>query len=173
MQLIKYNRLQFPIYFDKPQECKYFYPPKELVNNFLPKNFPVFAYLDVGIYGHPIFDKKKGAIKIGYYNPPDLKKIKTKIQSIADFINECLPVLKNVLYENVTDADQCSYDLVTDDDFILGTLPNFQNIIVGSGWRGTGYKFAPLIGKILMQLALQNRTVYNIARFSPERFIKL
>jgi N-methyl-L-tryptophan oxidase len=170
MQILKKNKLFFPITLDKPQEKKYFYPPKEIVNQFLPKNFPIFAYLDVGIYGHPIFDKKKGAVKIGYFNPSDVTKKKTSIKSVADFVNECLPILKNVRSEDVTDADQCSYDMVGDDNFILGKLPKFENIIVGTGWRGTGYKFAPLVGKILSQLALQNETVYSIKKFSPERF---
>jgi glycine/D-amino acid oxidase-like deaminating enzyme len=43
-------------------------------------------------------------------------------------------------------------------------------IVVGTGWRGTGYKFAPLVGKILSQLALQNGTVFDIQQFSPVRF---
>lgn len=172
LQITKNNNLSFPISLDKPQECKYFYPPKNIQKQFLPENFPVFAYLDIGIYGHPIFDKEKGAVKIGYYNPPDVARKKTNINAIADFVNECLPLLKNVPSEKVADADQCSYDLVTDDNFIIGKLPRFNNIVVGAGWRGTGYKFAPLIGKILSQLALQNGTIYDIQQFSPERFSK-
>lgn len=172
LQITKNNNLSFPISLDKPQECKYFYPPKNLQEQFLPENFPVFAYLDIGIYGHPIFDKEKGALKIGYYNPPDVPRKKTKINAITDFVNECLPLLKTVPSEKVTDADQCSYDLVADDNFIIGKLPTFNNIVVGAGWRGTGYKFAPLIGKILSQLALQNGTIYDIKQFSPARFTK-
>lgn len=173
LQKIKNNTIQFPLSPDKPQECKYIYIPKDLQKQFNPKNFPVFAYLDVGIYGHPIFDKKKSCIKIGFYNPPDvLKKLNKKINSIDSFINECLPILKNAKRELVKDADQCSYDLVGDDNFILGKLPGYKNISVGCGWRGTGYKFAPLIGKILMQLSLQQGTVYDINRFRPERFVK-
>lgn len=172
LKRIKNNSLILQITQDKPQECKYYYPPKNLVNMFLPKNFPGIAYLDVGIYLHPIFDKKKGAIKIGFYNPPDLKRTEnSRINSIGDFVSECLPCLKNARSENVMDADQCSYDLVKDDDFIIGGLPGYKNIIIGTGWRGTGYKFAPLNGKILMQLALQNDTVYNIERFSLKRFV--
>lgn len=173
LKCIKKNNLTFPITLDRPQECKYIYPPKKEITRFLPENFPGIAYLDVGIYLHPIFDKEKGAIKIGYYNPPDLeKKTNAKIKSIADFINECLPMLRNARTENVMDADQCSYDLVKDDNFIVGKLPKFKNIAIGTGWRGTGYKFAPLMGKILMQFALQKDTIYNVSRFSPERFIK-
>ena len=172
LERIKNCTTVFPITKDKPQECKYVYPSANDKNLFMPDAFPVFAYLDLGIYGHPIFDQR-GAIKIGYYNPPDVvKKENNKIRNIADFINECLPMLKNARTEPVTDADQCSYDLVSDDNFILGKLPDFQNIFVGTGWSGTGYKFAPLVGKILTQLALQRGTIYDIRRFSPERFKK-
>ena len=171
LQKLKNNTLQFPLSPDKPQECKYVFIPKKYRELFSPKKFPVFAYLDVGIYGHPIFDKKRNCIKVGFYNPPDIqKKMNKKINSIDSFINECLPILRNAKRELVQDADQCSYDLVKDDNFILGKMPGYKNIFVGCGWRGTGYKFAPLIGKILMQLAIQKGTVYDIRRFSPERF---
>ncbi len=170
---IKNNTVQFPLFPDRPQECKYVYIPKKYKDIFSPEKFPVFAYLDVGIYGHPIFDEKKSCIKIGFYNPPDMqKKLNKKIASIDDFVKECMPILKDVKREVVKDADQCSYDMVGDDNFILGKLPGFKNISVGCGWRGTGYKFAPLIGKILMQLSIQKETIYDIQRFSPERFVQ-
>jgi glycine/D-amino acid oxidase-like deaminating enzyme len=41
---------------------------------------------------------------------------------------------------------------------------------VGVGWRGTGYKFAPWVGRVLHQLTLQHGTVYDIALFDPVRF---
>lgn len=39
-----------------------------------------------------------------------------------------------------------------------------------SRWRGTGYKFAPWVGRVLAQLAVQLGTVYGIRRFAPARF---
>ena len=36
--------------------------------------------------------------------------------------------------------------------------------------RGTGYKFAPWVGRVLAQLAIQQGTVYDIHRFAPGRF---
>ena len=71
----------------------------------------------------------------------------------------------------MTEVDQCFYDMVTDDTFILGNLPEFSNVFVGVGWQGTGYKFAPWVGQTLMQLALQQGTVYDIGCFSPQRFV--
>ena len=164
------NDLVFPITYDRPQR-KYYYPTEDIFDQFLPENFPVFAYTDIGIYGHPIFDKKKGAVKVAYFVPVGMKKDDQKIKNVEDFVNECLPILKNVRSEEVTDADMCWYDTVADDDFILGNLPGYKNIIVGTGWRGTGYKFAPIVGKMMAQSAMQSGTVYSISKFSPGRFI--
>ena len=55
----------------------------------------------------------------------------------------------------VKDVDQCDYDLVADDDFVLGAVPGVDNVFVGVGWRGTGYKFAPWVGRVLFELALR------------------
>jgi glycine/D-amino acid oxidase-like deaminating enzyme len=163
---------QFPISWDKPSQCKYFIPKS--ISQFTPNVFPVFAYLDVGIYGHPVYPGKTKGIKISFYDPPDIKKVKdSKIQSVEDFVNLCIPSLKNAQVLDVDDADQCSYDMVSDKNFIIGKLPNFNRIYVGTGWNGTGYKFAPLVGKILSELITQGKTTYQIDRFSPERFNKL
>jgi monomeric sarcosine oxidase len=163
--------LQFPILWDRPSECKYFIPKD--ISKFAPENFPVFAYLDVGIYGHPVYVGKTKGVKISYYNPPDIKKVKdSKIQSVEDFVRLCLPSLKNSQVMDVDDADRCSYDIVADKNFIIGNLPSFSRIFVGCGWNGTGYKFAPLIGKILSSLATDGKALYDIKRFSPARFVK-
>jgi glycine/D-amino acid oxidase-like deaminating enzyme len=68
-------------------------------------------------------------------------------------------------------VDTCFYDLVGDDEFILGPLPGADNAFVGVGWRGTGYKFAPWVGRVLAQLSVQRGTVYDISRFTPGRFV--
>jgi glycine/D-amino acid oxidase-like deaminating enzyme len=173
LELVKGNDLRLPITLTRPQESRYYYPSRDKLAQFLPENFPVFAYLDVGIYGHPIYDKKRGAVKVAYYDPTDFESdTHGKITCVAEFVEECLPALRGVRSEDVTDADQCFYDLVSDDNFILGGLPGYRHILVGTGWRGAGYKFSPLVGKVLSQLALQNDTVYDINQFSPGRFAK-
>jgi sarcosine oxidase len=134
---------------------------------------PVFAYLDVGIYGHPIYDGKTPGVKIGFYNPPDATLVPSRIGSVEDFVAECMPGLRGAEAVDVTDAsgvDACSYDLVADDDFILGPVPGADDVFIGAGWRGTGYKFAPWVGRVLAQLALQQGTVDDIRRFAPGRF---
>jgi glycine/D-amino acid oxidase-like deaminating enzyme len=164
------NTVQFPLSPDRPSQCKYFIPPAEKRAQFTSDVLPVFAYLDVGIYGHPIYEGKTAGVKIGYYNPPDVKTLNTRISDIHSFVDECMPGLTDARAIDVQDVDQCFYDLVGDDNFILGKVPGFDTIYVGVGWRGTGYKYAPWVGKTLMQLALQGGTIYAVDRFTPQRF---
>lgn len=163
--------LQFPLQPDRPSQCKYFIPPAERRAQFTSDVLPVFAYLDVGIYGHPIYEGKTPGVKIGFYNPPDAQILTTHIQDVHSFVDECMPALRDADAVDVKDVDQCFYDLVEDDNFILGNVPGFANIYVGVGWRGTGYKYAPWVGQTMMQLVLQGGTVYDISRFTPQRFV--
>jgi len=131
---------------------------------------PVIAYLDAGIYCHPIVDGLVDAVKVGYYNPPDLPGNGASIGGIASFVEQCVPGLRSAAVRDVEDVDQCDYDLVADDEFVLGAIPGFANAFVGVGWRGTGYKFAPWVGRVLAGCATQGGTVYDIGRFDPARF---
>jgi glycine/D-amino acid oxidase-like deaminating enzyme len=162
--------LQVPITKDRPSEAKYLVPPAATRDRFTAGAMPVIAYLDTGIYCHPIVDGLVDAVKIGYYNPPDMPRSTTAIDSIQSFVEQCLPGLHDAAVSDVEDVDQCDYDLVADDDFVLGAIPGLANAFVGVGWRGTGYKFAPWVGRVLAELALQGGTVYDIARFDPARF---
>jgi glycine/D-amino acid oxidase-like deaminating enzyme len=173
LALLPGNTLQVPITKDRPSDAKYFRPPADQRHLFTSDAMPVIAYLDTGIYLHPIVDGLIDAVKIGYYNPPDMPVTDagtTGIDSISDFIEQCLPGIAGSEVTQVTDVDQCDYDLVADDNFVLGAVPGFHNVFVGVGWRGTGYKFAPWVGRVLSELALREGTIYNIGRFSPARF---
>ncbi|MDT4905924.1 MAG: hypothetical protein QOH52_3940 [Pseudonocardiales bacterium] len=170
LDLLPGCELQVPITRDRPSEAKYFVPPADVRGQFTSDVMPVIAYLDTGVYVHPIVEGVMDAVKIGYYNPPDIPRGRTGIDDIADFVAQCLPGLAGAEFSDVLDVDQCDYDLVADDDFVLGQVPGFANVFVGVGWRGTGYKFAPLVGRVLFQLALQDGTVYDISRFDPARF---
>jgi sarcosine oxidase len=163
--------LRVPIVKDRPSEAKYLSPPSDVRHRFTSDAMPVVAYLDAGIYCHPIVDGLVDAVKIGYYNPPDLPGNGARLDGIASFVEQCMPGLRDAQMRDVDDVDQCDYDLVADDDFVLGAIPGFANAYVGVGWRGTGYKFAPWVGRVLAGCALQGGTVYDIARFDPARFV--
>jgi glycine/D-amino acid oxidase-like deaminating enzyme len=164
--------LRVPITRDRPIEAKYFTPPPGSESQFASDVMPVIAYLDAGIYCHPIIDGLIDKVKIGYYHPPDLLRASTAIDSVISFVEQCLPSLRYARIEPVDDVDGCDYDLVGDDQFVLGAVPDFPGAYVGVGWRGTGYKFAPWVGRVLSELALQRGSVYDIRRFDPARFTK-
>ena len=162
--------LRVPITKDRPSEAKYFAPPADSRDQFTADVMPVIAYLDAGIYCHPIVEGLIDAVKVGYYNPPDLPGERATVNGIADFVEQCMPGLRTATVSDVEDVDQCDYDLVADDEFVLGAIPGFAGAFVGVGWRGTGYKFAPWVGRVLASCALQGGTVYDIRRFDPARF---
>ena len=60
---------------------------------------------------------------------------------------------------------------MVDDDFVLGPVPGFANVFVGVGWRGTGYKYAPWVGRVLAALSSTGDSGYDITRFDPDRFV--
>jgi glycine/D-amino acid oxidase-like deaminating enzyme len=163
--------LRVPITRDRPSEAKYFFPPEGARDRFTADAMPVVAYLDAGIYCHPIVDGLVDAVKIGYYNPPDMPRGTTSIDSIESFVAQCMPGLRDVPFRDVDDVDQCDYDLVGDDEFVLGRIPGWPDAFVGVGWRGTGYKFAPWVGRVLADLALHDGTAHDIERFAPARFL--
>ena len=62
----------------------------------------------------------------------------------------------------------CMYTNMPDEHFAIGALPGRPDVIVGSPCSGHGFKFAPVIGEILADLALAGRTRHPIDLFRLE-----
>jgi sarcosine oxidase len=67
-------------------------------------------------------------------------------------------------------AKTCLYTMTPDGDFILDRLPECPAIIIASPCSGHGFKFAPVIGEILADLAITGTTAHDISRFALARF---
>jgi sarcosine oxidase len=67
-------------------------------------------------------------------------------------------------------AKTCLYTVTPDHHFIIDSLPGAPQIIVASPCSGHGFKFAPVIGEILADLALEGGTQHDIRRFRLRRF---
>jgi sarcosine oxidase len=67
-------------------------------------------------------------------------------------------------------AETCLYTMTPDGDFILDRLPGAAQIVVASPCSGHGFKFAPVIGEILADLATTGVTAHDISRFALARF---
>lgn len=68
------------------------------------------------------------------------------------------------------DHQTCLYTVAPDGDFIIDGLPAAPGVIVASPCSGHGFKFAPVIGDILADLAIAGRTPHDISRFRLARF---
>ena len=56
----------------------------------------------------------------------------------------------------------CMYSTTPDEHFVLDVHPSHSNVVFGAGFSGHGFKFAPVVGEILAQLATEGKTDYPI-----------
>ncbi len=71
------------------------------------------------------------------------------------------------------EAFTCLYSDTPDRHFILDRHPDHANVVYGTGCSGRGYKFASVIGEMLMQLAQgadAQRTLFQAVRFTKLAF---
>jgi sarcosine oxidase len=67
-------------------------------------------------------------------------------------------------------AKTCLYTMTPDGHFLIDHLPGAPNVIVASPCSGHGFKFAPVIGEALADLATTGATSHDVSRFSLRRF---
>lgn len=72
----------------------------------------------------------------------------------------------------VLSATHCLYTMSADADFLLGLHPQFEppaRVAVACGFSGHGFKFAPVVGEALADLAVHGRTALPIGFLAPGR----
>jgi len=67
-------------------------------------------------------------------------------------------------------AKTCLYTMTPDHDFIVDLLPGAPNVVIASACSGHGFKFAPVMGEVLADLATAGSTPHDISRFRLSRF---
>ncbi|MDQ7828018.1 MAG: N-methyl-L-tryptophan oxidase [Armatimonadota bacterium] len=68
------------------------------------------------------------------------------------------------------DVTTCLYTMTPDAHFVIDSHPDHPNVVVACGFSGHGFKFAPVVGEILADLALEGRTAHDIGLFRIARF---
>jgi sarcosine oxidase len=63
-------------------------------------------------------------------------------------------------------VETCVYENTPDRDFVIDRR---GRIVVGTGFSGHGFKFAPLIGRLLADLALERERRHDLSLFSLDR----
>ena len=83
--------------------------------------------------------------------------------------------MPGVDHRSYATAEACMYTLTPDSDFLLDSLPGvYKNVVVGGGFSGHGFKFGPLIGEILSDIALDGRHArHDMSHFSLSKVAQL
>lgn len=66
--------------------------------------------------------------------------------------------------------ESCMYVNAPDEHFTISAHPEHANVAVAAGMAGHGFKFTPVVGEILADLAIDGETDYDISLFDPARF---
>ena len=126
------------------------------------------------VYGIPAFDGMGSprGLKVGLHGRgPDAAP-----ESIGDAVDpaivdetraatsERIPVAAS---RATSHACHCMYTMSPDGHFVVGLHPEFANVAVACGFSGHGFKFAPVIGEALADLAVDGRTALPIGFLAP------
>jgi sarcosine oxidase len=143
-------------------------------SEFAAGRFPVFFLQnqDGAFYGFPA---DADGVKVARHHHLDETADPDRYDRTVSAADEAL--IRNFLKAHLPDAGgplaaarTCLYTMTPDGDFIIDRLPAHPQIIVASPCSGHGFKFAPVIGEILADLATAGRTEHDISRFSLKRF---
>lgn len=86
-------------------------------------------------------------------------------EPVAQFLAECLPgVCPRPQRHSV-----CMYTLTPDHHFIIDKHPHYDNVVIGGGFSGHGFKFTTVLGEALADLAAEGHTEHPIEFLSIRR----
>lgn len=143
-------------------------------------NFPCWFVEDPQLgtfYGFPSLPLSPGPVglKLAHHHPG--------VPSDADMIDGPIPkseearlqqLLEKYLPsagDNIVHTKHCLYTYSPDTHFIIDHLPGYdKRVSVACGFSGHGFKFVPVIGEVLADLAMEEKTLLPIEFLRMRRF---
>ncbi|KAM9358617.1 peroxisomal sarcosine oxidase [Symphorus nematophorus] len=174
-RLLGYTGFQLPLEVVKINVC--YWKEKVPGTYHVKKRFPCFLLTEgeeanEHIYGLPS-NEYPGLVKICYHmgspTDPDQRDKQTDrsdVDILQRYVARCLPGL----YPEPAVVESCMYTLTPDRHFVLDCHPAYSNIVIGAGFSGHGFKFGPIIGKLLSELCLGEVPSYDLTPFRVRRF---
>ncbi len=114
-------------------------------------------------YGVPAWpgQSSPAGVKVGFHGPgtvvdPD-RPGEIPEEVVERFVEDLAVRLPGVLGRPVA-ARSCLYTMSPDEHFVIDRLPGRRSMVVVAGFSGHGYKFAPVVGEIAADLALDGGT---------------
>ncbi len=148
------------------QQLVYLKPSRD-IEKFRPTSCPVF-FTDhhyglpaVGVDGVKVSNKE-------LTDPVDPETARRSVdqEQIEECRIACRRFVPDLADGEVVRTKVCLYDMTENSDFVIDRDPDNRDIVYGYGFSGHGFKFAPLIGKLLAELALDREPSFDISRFS-------
>src|SRR5699024_4653551 len=96
------------------------------------------------------------------------RKIIGEDRALSSFVHQTLPSLRTPANKGVV----CMYTMSEDRHFIIGHHPEYEEVVIGAGFSGHGFKFDPVIGDMLADLAIAGHTDYPVDFLRLSRFIR-
>jgi sarcosine oxidase len=127
------------------------------------------------IYGFPAIDGARGGVKVAFFRkgvvctPETIDRTvhEDEIREMRDGVAELLPALDGPCLHSAT----CMYSNTPDEHFVIARHPDSANVTVACGFSGHGFKFVPVVGEILADLATTGSTNHPISLFDPRRLV--
>ncbi|HVU12302.1 MAG TPA: N-methyl-L-tryptophan oxidase, partial [Phototrophicaceae bacterium] len=165
--------LDLPLQPIAPQE-NYFTPL--VPDQFTPEHFPVWighlqAEYGQILYGLPSVDGS--GVKIGLHTGPAIDPNVAERTPDAAVSAQMLDFAKRYMPQaagGLQSSRVCLYTLTPDEHFVIDRHPEYAQIIVASCCSGHAFKFSPVLGSILSDLALKGETAHDLSLFSLSRF---
>jgi sarcosine oxidase len=143
---------------------------------FAPDRFPAFVWeLAPGDALYGLADVGSGAPKVGFHH----RRVATDPDHVDRHVDaEEVEAMRAVLAERIPElagrcvaSAVCLYTMTPDEHFVIGHLPGSEGrVSVAAGFSGHGFKFVPVVGEVLADLAVDGTTEAPIALFDPTRF---
>lgn len=145
--------------------------------------FPCFMGLGLSLAPHHIYGlpsrEYPGLMKVCYHHgnnaDPEERDCPAAFSDIQDvhilsgFVRDHLPDLQ----PEPAVMEHCMYTNTPDGHFVLDRHPKYDNIVIGAGFSGHGFKLSPVVGKILYELSMKLTPSYDLTPFRISRFPSL
>lgn len=162
--------------FTVERQVMYWFQPDSGVTPFLPERHPIYIHEDAGgtqMYGFPAIDGPDGGAKAAFFRRGGVCTPETidrevhpdEVWDMATHLRALLPSLPGRFLR----ATPCLYTNTPDQHFVIGTHPRHQQVTVACGFSGHGFKFVPVVGEVLADLATTDSTAHPIELFDPRR----
>lgn len=162
--------------FTVERQVQYWFAPTGGVTAFRPERHPIYIWEDAAgtqIYGFPAIDGPDGGAKVAFFRRGVVCTPETidrsvhddEIRAMAAQAGDRLPDLPGSFLR----AKTCLYTNTADEHFVIARHPGHPAVTVACGFSGHGFKFVPVVGEILADLALTGTTQHPVALFDPRR----